>query len=65
MSELDSTKTTAVDRNYHWQPMSTCPRGIKVQLKGKGGVAVYGQYTGKDDDDFWQGWAPLPTTKKD
>lgn len=63
--KLDSTATTAVDKEYHWLPMSTCPRGCKVQLKGAGGVAQYGHYTGKPDDDFWAGWAPLPTDKKD
>jgi hypothetical protein len=63
--KLDSTDTVAVDTKYHWQPMATCPRGVKVQLKGRGGVAQYGHYSGKPDDDFWVGWAPLPTTKKD
>ncbi len=60
---LDSTRSTAVDRDYHWRSMDTCPLGVKVQLKGMGGVAVYGQYSPKDD--FWVGWAPLPTTKKE
>ena len=35
-----------------------CPRGVKVQLLGKSGVAVYGQWNGADD--FWVAWAPLP-----
>lgn len=48
----------AVDLDYYWQPMETCPRGVKVQLLGIGGVAVYGTYDGKNKD--WQGWAPLP-----
>jgi hypothetical protein len=60
---LDSTETVVVDTEYHWRPMSTCPRGCKLQLKGKGGVAIYAQYNGTDD--FWVGWAPLPTTKKE
>ena len=62
--KADSTGSTAVDANYHWLPMNTCPTGTKVQLLGGGGVAVYGQYTGKSDDDFWAGWAPLPTKKE-
>lgn len=48
----------AVDHNYFWQPISTCPCGVKVQLLGKGGVAVYGAYNGRDE--FWVAWAPLP-----
>jgi len=51
--------TVGVDLSYHWQPMSTCPRGVKLQLKGKSGVALYRQYDGKDP--WWVGWAPLPT----
>ena len=54
---IDSTGAAAVDANYTWQPMSTCPRSVKVQLLGKGGVATYGQY---HNDPFWVGWAPLP-----
>lgn len=49
----------AVDRSYLWQPIATCPRGVKVQLLGAGGVAHYGLYNGKDP--FWCGWAPLPS----
>lgn len=52
----DSTGAAAV-ANYRWQPMATCPRGVKVQLKGRGGVATYGQFSA---DKFWTGWAPLP-----
>jgi len=62
-SQLDSTGTAAVDHNYFWQPIATCPRGAKVQLLGKGGVALYGQYHGKDT--FYTHWAPLPKLKKD
>lgn len=59
---LDSSAEVAVDKFYHWQPIETCPRGVKLQLLGEGGVAVYSQYNGKDT--FWQGWAPLPTRNK-
>jgi hypothetical protein len=54
--EINSARTVAVDREYYWQPMDTCPRGVKVQLLGAGGVAVYGQYHGKDP--WWTHWAP-------
>ena len=29
-TDLDSTRSAAVDHGYHWQPMSTCPKGSKV-----------------------------------
>ena len=51
-------RTVAVDPDYYWQPMATCPLAVKVQLLGAGGVATYGQ--GGRGDSFWQGWAPLP-----
>jgi len=53
-----SNNTVAVDHSYFWQPMLTCPRGVKVQLLNAGDVATYGTYDGKDS--FWKGWAPLP-----
>lgn len=58
-AELNRDRTVAIDREYYWRGMETCPRGVKVQLLGRGGVAVYGQYSGKDD--WWMAWAPLPT----
>ena len=58
MTTLNSDQTVAVDPDHHWQPMNTCPRSVKCQLLGQGGVAIYGTYDGKDQ--FWQGWAPLP-----
>lgn len=48
----------AVDQDYFWQPLSTCPLSAKVQLLTTGGVAVYGQY-GKGQKGY-KGWAPLP-----
>jgi len=51
--------TVGVDPDYHWRPMSTCPRGVKLILKGQSGVALLAQYDGKDP--WWVGWAPLPT----
>jgi hypothetical protein len=31
MTQIDSTGVAAVDHNYFWQPIETCPRGAKVQ----------------------------------
>ena len=61
--KLNRDATVAVDTNYHWQPMSTCPRGVKVQLLGGGGVATYGQYNG--GHTWWRMWAPLPAMPRD
>lgn len=63
MTELNSERTVAVDREYYWRGMDTCPRGVKVQLLGRGGVAVYGAYNGKDT--WWTHWAPLPVLRKE
>jgi len=53
--------TVGVDREYYWRSMATCPRGVKLQLKGQSGVALYRIYDGKDP--WWVGWAPLPTER--
>lgn len=60
---ITSDKVAAVDQEYFWQPMSTCPTGVKVQLLGAHGVAVYGAYNGKEK--YWIGWAPLPKMTKE
>lgn len=59
---INAESSVAVAIDYYWLPMSTCPRGVKVQLLGKGGVAQYARYDGKDD--FWTHWAPLPKKRK-
>ena len=58
---INTEHTVAVAVDYYWQPISTCPHSVKVQLLGKGGVAVYGVYHG---DPFWVAWAPLPKVKE-
>ena len=55
--KLNSDKTVAVAVDYYWQPISSCPHSVKVQLLGQGGVATYGTYHG---DKFWTHWCPLP-----
>lgn len=59
---LDSTLSAEIDPDYYWRHISSCPRSVKVQLLGQDGVAVYGQYDGKDP--FWIMWAPLPKKPK-
>jgi hypothetical protein len=63
VTRTDSTRTAAVDPDYYWRPMPSCPLGTKVQLLGQGGVAAYGKWNGKDN--FWMGWAPLPKIRRD
>jgi len=56
---LNKDKTVAVAIDYYWLPISKdTPRGVKLQLLGIGGVAVYGEWDGKSR--FWTHWAPLP-----
>jgi hypothetical protein len=62
MVKIDNSGKAAVDVTYFWQPISTCPRGVKVQLLGKGGVAMYGIFT--RNDTFYTHWAPLPKVPK-
>lgn len=62
------TRTTAdgvavIDTEYFWQPIETAPRGVKIQLLSKYGVAVYGQASA-DDDGYYIMWAPLPKRPK-
>lgn len=56
---LNGDKSVAVSNEVFWEEdMTKCPCGVKCQLLGRGGVAIYGQYNGVDP--FWIGWAPLP-----
>lgn len=55
--------TVAVSTTQYWEPMSACPRGVKVQLLGAGGVAVYGVWDGRNK--FWEGWAPMPRRREE
>ncbi len=61
--QTSSDGAAAVDPHYYWQSIETCPRGIKVQLLGKSGVALYSTYN--PTDSFFTHWAPLPKLKKD
>ena len=60
--KLNADQTVAVSTDVYWnEDMSQAPRGVKCQLLGAGGVAVYREYHG---DPFWIGWAPLPKRRK-
>ena len=55
---VNKDRAVAVATDYFWQHMDSCPRGVKIQLLGIGGVASYGVWDGKNR--FWSAWAPLP-----
>ncbi len=59
---LNKDNTVAVSIDTYWLHINSAPRGVKVQLLGKGGVATYGTYYG---DSFWTHWRPLPKMPKD
>lgn len=60
--KINTAGTAAVSTTQYWEDMETCPRGVKVQLLGAGGVAVYGVWDGRNP--FWQGWAPMPKRRE-
>ena len=63
IKENHGTKV-AVTVDYEWQPIETCPLGVKVQGKTlPGGVAVYTTVTAATRQHYSH-WAPLPRTPK-
>ena len=60
MTSINSSKTAAVDRNYHWIPIcQKPPGGVKLQLIHRpSGVATYSIYR---NCDHWTHWRELPT----
>lgn len=60
MTVKDSSDgVAAVDTQYPWRSIESCPIGRKVQLINKKmGCATYGIYNRKDT--YWTHWAPLP-----
>lgn len=61
--KVKQSEKIAVDHDYYYQPMSTCPTGCKVILLSQHGIAVLGQITHLDAN-LWAGWAPLPKIPK-
>ena len=65
MSEQQKSKVNdqygvAVARDYDWLPITDAtPRGAKLQLLTRHGVAVYGQLSAGNMKDFLA-WAPCP-----
>lgn len=55
--KISGDGTTAVDPDYYFKCLSTCPRGVSVWLLTKYGRAIDGQYSGQKDI---VGWCPKP-----
>ena len=54
-----SQSRVAVAEGFYWTPVGPdTPRGVKLQLLTIGGVAMYGEYSEKNN--FCTHWAPLP-----
>lgn len=61
--QLNSSATVAVATDYYWEPINAyTPRGVKLQLLGRGGIAIYAIYVG---DKFFTHWAPLPKKRNE
>ena len=57
--KLTSDRSAAVDQEYFWRRMDSCPLGAKVLLLTDGGIAIFGQVGTHTRKEFL-GWAPLP-----
>ena len=55
--KISGDGTTAVDPDYYWLPLISCPRGVSVWLLTRWGKAIDGQYSGQADI---VGWCPKP-----
>lgn len=65
-ARISSDGAACVDPDYFWQPISTAPHGVKVQLLSRYGVAAYGTITPNTIPvGFWTHWAPLPKLRKE
>jgi hypothetical protein len=49
------------DRSREWLNIELAPRGIKLHLLTKDGVATHGEVTDRTAFQF-KGWEPLPST---
>ena len=59
--KLNSDATVAVATEVYWIPVDKdTPRGVKLQLLGQGGVAVYSEYRG---ESFWVSWQSVPARR--
>ena len=56
--KISGDGTTAVDPDYFWRTLDTCPRGVSVWLLTRWGRAIDGQY---NPNSFGiVAWCPKP-----
>lgn len=55
-THLTTDRAAVVESDWEYRPMHNCPKGTKVLLLGRHGVA----YLGHGHDGYAIGWAPLP-----
>lgn len=56
--KISGDGTTAVDPDYYWQTLDTCPRGVSVWLLTRWGRGIEGSYTLGDTGVV--AWCPKP-----
>jgi hypothetical protein len=56
--KISGDGTTAVDPDYYWRSLDTCPRGVSVWLLTRWGRAIDGQWGDKTLDIV--AWCPKP-----
>lgn len=61
MIKVNNTRTAAVDQTRYWLPVnSDTPRGVKMLLLTRHGVAHIGHYTGQPDIVAWEALPKIP-----
>ena len=60
--KLNTDRNVAVSTAHYFEPMSTCPVGVKLILLGPGDVGVIAQWDGRDPQ--WGGWFPMPKKRR-
>ncbi len=61
MIKVNNTRTAAVDQTRYWLPVnSDTPKGVKMLLLTRYGVAHIGHYTGQPDIVAWAALPKIP-----
>jgi len=55
---MTTNQDAITDPDLFFKDMDTCPKGPKVLLLNRAGIASTGSWDGKDK--WWIGWFPLP-----
>ena len=61
MIKVNNTRTAAVDQTRYWLPVnSDTPKGVKMLLLTRYGVAHIGHYDGQQDVVAWAALPKIP-----